>query len=515
MLPDTFAQGLRAGSGYPAIGREWCVAVLHLAIAWMFIIATTASDWAAMAHQWWDISTYNHVLFVPPIVAWVVWQRRGELAKLTPHPWWPGLIGLGGALGMWLLGSLAGINTASQLGAVCALIATTIALLGPKVSFGLTFPLAYMLFLVPIGDELVPLLQMVTAKLVIALTHISGMEAQIEGVFIDTPAGLFEVAEACSGVMFLAAMVALATLVANICFVSWKRRIVFLATALSLPILANGVRAWGTIAIAQRQGIEFAAGFDHIFYGWIFFAVVVALLLGGFWRQFDRSPDDPGISAERIGASPILEWLSRYRISERSATVMVLAMTGTFGGWAFAAERVMAELPPTVAAPQVAGWKLVSDENPDWVPRATGADRTLRLHYHDRAGKAVDVSLAIYAAQGPGRDAAAAGEGALPLGSNWRWLEPGQGGDTWFADWLYGSGVRRLAQTSYRIGHLTTGSSAMFKFTAMRDRLLMRRQPAFALILSSEEPDAPAVLARFRAGLGDPAVVMDRAAGLR
>ena len=50
----------------------------------------TASAWAEMAVQWWNISTYNHILFIPPIVAWLVWLRRTELqaaaARLLARP---------------------------------------------------------------------------------------------------------------------------------------------------------------------------------------------------------------------------------------------------------------------------------------------------------------------------------------------------------------------------------------------------------------------------------------------
>ena len=131
---------------------------------------------------------------------------------------------------------------------------------GPRVAAGVLFPLAYMAFLVPFGDEIVPMLQTITATMAIELTQMSGVPAEIDGVFIDTPAGLFEVAEACSGVKFLVAMVALGTLVAHLCFRSWKRRALFMAAAVVVPVLANGVRAWGTIYIAHSQGIEFAAG---------------------------------------------------------------------------------------------------------------------------------------------------------------------------------------------------------------------------------------------------------------
>ena len=99
------------------------------------------------------------------------------------------------------------------------------------------------------------------------------MPAHLEGIFITTPTGYFEVAEACAGVKFLIAMAAFGALVANVCFRSWPRRIAFMAVAMLVPILANGVRAWGTIYIAHRTGsTDFAASFDHVVYGGIFFA---------------------------------------------------------------------------------------------------------------------------------------------------------------------------------------------------------------------------------------------------
>ena len=293
--------------------QTWRMPLLNLALAVAGLLALTWGDWSEMARQWWDASTYNHILLVPPILAWLVRMRWPELAKLAPRTWWPGLAWLGVGLFAWLAGTMAGINLVSQLGAVLLLQAAVAVLLGPRVVAGLLFPLAYMLFLVPFGDEIVPALQAITAEMAVALTHASGVPAQIDGVFIETPAGLFEVAEACSGVKFLVAMVALGALVAHLCFASWKRRAVFMAAAVLVPVLANGVRAWGTIYIAQSQGIEFAAGFDHIVYGWIFFALVMATVLGASWRFFDRSPDDPLIDAAAIEASPLLARLAPLR----------------------------------------------------------------------------------------------------------------------------------------------------------------------------------------------------------
>ncbi|MBO9517333.1 MAG: exosortase A [Porphyrobacter sp.] len=314
-------------SAAAVLPRAWRGPLQQLAIAWVGLIALTWADWAEMAHQWWDVSTYNHILLVPAILAWLVWTRWPDLANLTPKAWWPGLALMGAGLLAWSGGSAAEINLVSQFGAVLLLQAAAVTLLGVRVAAGLAFPLGYMLFLVPFGDEIVPALQAITAKLAIGLTHASGVPATIDGVFIDTPAGLFEVAEACSGVKFLVAMFALGTLVAHLCFSGTKRRLVWMTAAIVVPVLANGVRAWGTIYVAQSQGVEFAAGFDHIVYGWVFFAIVMGGLLASSWKFFDRSPEDQLIDVEAIENSPLLMALATLEIGGWRAVLFILFAT--------------------------------------------------------------------------------------------------------------------------------------------------------------------------------------------
>ena len=156
-----------------------------------------------MGHQWLTVSAYQHILFVPPIVGWLVWNRRTVLAQMAPHAWWPGLALVIGALLLWLAGSLTSIDIVAQGAAVLLLQGVTIAMVGPRVGAVLAFPLAFAFFLVPFGEEIVPPLQALTAEMVIGLTHLSGIDATIDGVFIATPAGLFEVAAACAGVQFV------------------------------------------------------------------------------------------------------------------------------------------------------------------------------------------------------------------------------------------------------------------------------------------------------------------------
>jgi exosortase/archaeosortase family protein len=115
--------------------------------------------------------------------------------------------------------------------------------------------------------------------------------------------------------------------VAHLCFASPKRGLAWVAAAAVVRVLANGVRAWGTIYVAQSRGVEFAAGFDHIVYGWFFFAIVMGVLLAASWRFFDRSPEDQLVDAKAIQASPLLSALARLEIGGWRALSFLLFAT--------------------------------------------------------------------------------------------------------------------------------------------------------------------------------------------
>ncbi|MBI1401790.1 MAG: exosortase [Porphyrobacter sp.] len=307
MPPDSAA--LVAGaSARPGLPAAWRAPLAALAAAALALVAVTASAWRAMAHQCWNIDTYNHLLLVPFIIAWLVALKEDDLAAARPRCFAPGLLAVAGALGLWWAGEWAGINLVAQAGAVGALQAAVVTVLGLRTGLLLALPLGMATFLVPFGDEIIPPLQRLTAEIAITLTHASGVPATIEGIHIHTPAGLFIVAEACSGVKFLIAMVTLGVLVAFTRFTRWSRRAAFLLACMVVPVLANGVRAWATIHVAQSIGAERATGFDHIVYGWIFFAVIVAALLGGAWPFFEREPAEQGWSAADLDR---MDWLAR------------------------------------------------------------------------------------------------------------------------------------------------------------------------------------------------------------
>ncbi len=478
----------------------WHRPLLALALAVLAILLLFARDAADMATQWWTMSTYQHCLYVLPIVAWLVWLRRSEVAQVTPAGWFPGLALVFGAALVWLIGEAGGIAIIRHIGLVAMIQASVVAILGPAVVRAVLFPLFYLVFLVPFGDEFTGPMQTLTAKMTMALLDLTGVPATIDGVFITTRAGWFEVAEACAGVKFLVAMIAYGTLAANVCFRATKRRVLFMTAAIVVPILANGVRAWGTIFAAESIGVEAATGFDHIVYGWVFFAVVMLAIMAGAWPFFDRK-----IGENWLGGKVFPVWKPvAASLLVAPLAVGAVALPVVWDSVASAAGRSV--LPARVDLPIVAGWTRVADlPVTPWTPRFDGADHRLFGRYGNAAGQRVDVGVALYGWQGNGREIVGFGQGAVDPSSQWAWaadLTPlGRGK----RERLMGPDkVEREAATFWFVGGRAAQSSTRVKLATLTGRLTGGDQSAASLIVSAEGKGAPDAVVAFLRDMGDP-----------
>jgi exosortase A len=502
-------------SAFPTHGLDtaWRRQLTVLGAVAFILIVLFRRDAGDLAHIWWTSTTFGHCLFIAPVIGWLVWQRRAQLAELTPLAWSPGLLLVfAGGLG-WLLGDAASVALARHLGLVMMLQGAVVTLLGPNVARGLLFPLCYAFFLVPFGEDLEGPLQTLTVEMTMPLLHLFGVPAQVDGVLITIPNGYFEVAEACSGAKFVIAMVAYGTLVANVCFVSWGRRAAFMAMALVVPIIANGLRAFGTIYAAHLTSVERATGMDHIVYGWVFFGLVMAAVIAIGWRWFDRAPDDAVFDPARLQASP------KRRIDTLLAGALILTVAAAFPAWSAAIAGRAQVLPDTISLPQVPGWQrgALSTRAP-WSPYYPGADHYLIGRYVDAGGNAVDLALAVYGSQHEGKELVSFGTGVLREDDVWVRIDdlPDLAGGAVMRITAPGPTERQVV-TWYRVGDVLTHSDRRVKIETLRAKLFGGPQRAVAVHISAEvRPgvDTRTVLARFLSALGPVERLADRAAGM-
>lgn len=481
------------------------------------LIVLFHADAGSLAHIWWTSTTFGHCLFVGPVIGWLVWNRRRELARLAPVAWAPGLLLVAAGGACWLAGDAGGVTLARHLGLIVMAQGAAVVLLGPNVTRGLAFPIGYALFLMPFGEGLEEPLQRATVAIVMPLLHAAGVPASVDGVLITIPNGVFEVAEACSGAKFVIAMLAFGTLVANVCFVSWRRRAAFMAAAVVVPVLANGVRAFATIYAAYRTSVARATGYDHIVYGWVFFGLVMAATLAIGWRWFDRSPDAPAFDPALL-AVPV-----RAPLRLPVAAVLTLVAASSFPLWSAALSARAAPLPARITLPDVPGWTRVPlSTRASWAPWYPGADHTLLGRYRDGAGDEVDLAIAVFGRQREGAKLLAFGTGVLREEDVWvriADLPPIDGGS---AMRITAPGpdrrpVERVIATWYRVGDTVTADAGRVKIETLKARLLGAPQRAVAIHLSAEAGpghDPVRAIRRLHDALGPLDRLADHDAGL-
>lgn len=302
-LPFTPEPQPETATPTPAPG--WPLALGLLVAALALAVALYFPSYADMVGIWWRSGTFNHCFLILPISLYLVHARRAELMQYTPRTSVLGLAALLGASLLWALGHTADIMAMQHLTVVAFWPLTAWALLGNRVAWALLFPYSYLLFAVPAGEALVPTLQDITARFAVTLLQWTGLPVLLEGRHISIPSGDFVVAEACSGINYLIASLALGTLYAYLQYRSPWRRAAFVLLSLLVPIAANGLRAYGIIMLAHLSDMKLAVGVDHLIYGWLFFGLVILLMfwLGNFFREDLLAAPQPPAGASQARAS--------------------------------------------------------------------------------------------------------------------------------------------------------------------------------------------------------------------
>jgi exosortase A len=260
-----------------------------LTLLWIIVLGIYWNTTLSMVRTWYGSVTFQHGFLVFPISGFLIWTLREELAKLKPDPKMRRIIILTGPALVWLLGELTHTQVVQQVAMIVMLQAIAWILLGTPLFVMLLFPLAFLLFAVPMGEFLVPWLQDFTAFFTVKSLQLSGIPVFWEGRSISIPGQTWLVAESCSGIRYVISMMALGCLFAWIFFRSWVRRIVFILASLFLPVIFNGFRAYAIVLLSYFSGGELASGVDHFIYGWIIFLLLLFPLcwLGYRWSEKD------------------------------------------------------------------------------------------------------------------------------------------------------------------------------------------------------------------------------------
>ena len=146
------------------------------------------------------------------------------------------------------------------------------------------FPVGFLVFCIPLHTylDLVTIhLRMFAVTIATAILQGCGVEIVREGTMLASPTGAFaiDIAEPCSGMRSLFAMMALTAGYAYFTQPTWLRRGVLFALSVPIAILGNVARILSIAAIAATCSPDFATGFYHDYSGYIVFLVAVLLMV--------------------------------------------------------------------------------------------------------------------------------------------------------------------------------------------------------------------------------------------
>lgn len=235
------------GGGVP-IGPLDRVVYLALAVVFLPALGTLARAWRATEHQ-------SHGFLVPAVAGWIAWGTRdrwGRLARATDAR---GAVLLALALTLYALSLLPSAASGQGLALVAAIAGAVWWREGSRRLRALAFPIAFLLFMVPIPpDWFTPFavqLLLFVSWAAEGVLHVLGVDMLREGNVIVLAGGAsLMVAEACSGLTAILTLLPIAVLIAYLSPLSNARRVVLVALALPIAMFANLLRVVVTVLAA-------------------------------------------------------------------------------------------------------------------------------------------------------------------------------------------------------------------------------------------------------------------------
>jgi len=236
-----------------------------------------------LVRAWGTDDNYSHGYLIPPIAAYLAWERRHKFLMAAAKPTFVGLAVVAGSVLVLALGVLGVELFLTRISLLGVLVGVVLFLFGWARLRVLAFPLAMLLLMIPLPaivfNQIAFPLQLIASQFGETVIRAVNIPVLREGNVLVLANVTLEVAEACSGIRSL---ISLLTLGIVFGYVGDRRNWVRIAIALStvpVAIVSNGARVAGTGIAAHYYGAAAAEGFLHEFSGWLVFVAAFAMMM--------------------------------------------------------------------------------------------------------------------------------------------------------------------------------------------------------------------------------------------
>ncbi len=338
-----------------------------------------------------DYSSHGALVVVVALV--LIWGLRAKLATLPIRPFLPGLVGLIVLGFVWLSGELVFTRVLTQFAVLSMIPMAMLTLLGFRWFVTMAFPLAVLMFAVPIWSPLVPTLVKWTAKFAELGIRASGVPIFREGAYFVLPSGNWSVADTCSGVAFFSTCLLLGVLYAWTIYDSYAKRIVFVVGSAVIGIVGNWVRVYLTIMIAHHTDNRLLRD-DHYMFGWLLFAVFLFVFCWLGWRYRDTVEPQSEIS-------PTDDMEARKHTSAPKSLLAAISIAALaiLTSWPIIKTKLLPPQESNTAmlasmSPQ-GGWSQVEKTTHGWEPGLNNPTQ-IQTQRFEKNGQRVDIFIGIF-----------------------------------------------------------------------------------------------------------------------
>jgi exosortase C (VPDSG-CTERM-specific) len=272
------------------------------------LLAAFGQPLLGLANYAANSSLHSYILLIPFVTGYLLYLRRDQLPKerLTDLPL--GILALSGGLGVFLLthwlgfaGPVPADNYYFVLLAtsfLCCLVAGGFFFFGRAWMRAAAFPLAYLIFMVPMPDAMADALETASkyasAEMANVLFHLSGTPILRAGLVFQLPNITIEVAQECSGIRSSWVLLMTSILAANMFLKTPWRRFALVAFVIPLAILRNGFRILVIGLLCVNVGPQMIHSVIHRRGGPVFFVLsLIPLLLLLWWLRKSETRAHP------------------------------------------------------------------------------------------------------------------------------------------------------------------------------------------------------------------------------
>jgi len=238
---------------------------------------------AAYLFRMWGLDDFTYSYFIPPVVAYLIWEKRAELAHEPSQRTWAGLLPAFLAIIFYWMGELGGEYTIMFISLWLLSVGILWSVMGWRKLRVIAFPVVLALTMVPppniLYGNLTLQLKLISSQIGVLMLQLCGLTAYREGNVIDLGFTRLQVVDACSGLRYFFPLIILGILLAYFFKGAvWKKVFIVLST-IPISIVTNSMRIASVGILYQFMGSAAAEGFFHDFSGWFIFMISLGILL--------------------------------------------------------------------------------------------------------------------------------------------------------------------------------------------------------------------------------------------